>query len=158
MQYVGSVGWSQNNTRQINTLPLTAPDPKIGLAKRQAIATNTANPALNIVPIANLNPQFPGFSSINQEENRTNFSYHSLQMQMRMESKHGLTFQVAYTYSHEIDTATNDLNGVSNPFDISYDRSSGGFDRRHIFNANYFYVFPWYQHSGNTFQRIVMRG
>ena len=52
-----------------------------------------------------------------------------------MENKHGLTFQVAYTYSHEIDTVANDLNGVANPFDIAYDRASGGFDRRQIFNV-----------------------
>jgi hypothetical protein len=144
MQYVGSVGWSQNNARQINTLPLN------DLTHRQGVANGSLN--------ANLYRQFPGFSSINQEENRTNFSYHSLQIGMRMESKHGLTFQVAYTYSHEIDTATNDLNGVANPFDISYDRASGGFDRRQIFNANYFYVLPWYQNSGNAFQRIVLGG
>ena len=28
----------------------------------------------------------------------------------------GLPLQVAYTYSHEIDEVTNDLNSLSNPF------------------------------------------
>src|SRR5881227_4033982 len=37
IQYVGSVGWTQNNGRQINTLPLTDPNPAIGLAKRRAV-------------------------------------------------------------------------------------------------------------------------
>ena len=46
---------------------------------------------------------FPGFSSIQQEENKTNFNYNSLQIGLRMENRHGLTFQLAYTYSHEID-------------------------------------------------------
>ena len=159
VQYVGSTGWSQNNTRAINTLPLI--DPVVGLAKRQAVATNTT---INIpgqspiVPTANLYRQFPGFSGITQEENRTNFSYHSLQVGVRMENKHGLTFQLAYTYSHEIDTATNDLNAVSNPFNIEYDRASGGFDRRQIFNANYFYKLPFFAKSGNAFQRIALGG
>ncbi len=114
----------------------------VGLAKRQAVATNTTINVPGqapIVPTANLYRQFPGYSGITQEENRTNFSYHSLQVGVRMENKHGLTFQLAYTYSHEIDTATNDLNAVANPFNIEYDRASGGFDRRQIFNANYFY-------------------
>jgi hypothetical protein len=75
-----------------------------------------------------------------------------------MENKHGLTFQLAYTYSHEIDTATNDLNAVSNPFNIEYDRASGGFDRRQIFNANYFYKLPFFAKSGNAFQRIALGG
>ena len=35
---------------------------------------------------------------------------------MRMENWHGLTTQVAYTYSHEIDQVSNDLNSVSDPF------------------------------------------
>ena len=144
MQYVGSVGWSQNNTRAINTLPLG------DLTHRQGVANGTLN--------ANLYRQFPGFSSINQEENRTNFSYHSLQMGVRMEDKHGLTFQLAYTYSHEIDTATNDLNGVANPFDISYDRASGGFDRRQVFNANYFYKLPFFANSSNTAARVLLGG
>ena len=161
MQYVGSVGWTQNNARQINTLPLTDPNPAIGLAKRQAVATNTT---INIpgqapiTPNANLYRQFPGFSGINQEENRTNFNYNSLQVGVRMQNKHGLTFQLAYTYSHEIDTAANDLNGVANPFDISYDRASGGFDRRQIFNANYIYVLPFFAKSGNAFERTLLGG
>jgi hypothetical protein len=159
VQYVGSSGWSQNNTRAINTLPLS--DPVVGLAKRRAVATNTTMniPGQSpIVPIANLYRQFPGFSGITQEENRTNFSYHSLQVGVRMEDKHGLTFQLAYTYSHEIDTATNDLNAVSNPFNIEYDRASGGFDRRQIFNANYFYKLPFFAKSGNALQRLAFGG
>jgi hypothetical protein len=159
IQYVGSVGWTQNNARAINTLPLT--DPVVGLAKRQAVATNTT---INIpgqapiVPNANLYRQYPGYSSITQEENKTNFNYNSLQIGVRWENKYGLTFQLAYTYSHEIDTATNDLNTVANPFDISYDRASGGFDRRQIFNANYIYQLPFFTKSGSAFERIVLGG
>jgi len=159
IQYVGSVGWTQNNTRAINTLPLS--DPVVGLAKRQAVATNTTiniTGQPTIVPNANLYRQFPGFSGITQEENRTNFNYNSLQIGLRMENKHGLTFQFAYTYSHEIDTAANDLNGVANPFNIAYDRASGGFDRRQIFNANYVYELPFFLKSGNAFERIVLGG
>lgn len=144
MQYVGSTGWSQNNTRAINTLPLS------DITHRQGVANGTVN--------ANLYRQFPGFSSITQEENRTNFSYHSLQVGIRLEEKHGLTFQLAYTYSHEIDTATNDLNAVSNPFNIEYDRASGGFDRRQIFNANYFYKLPFFAKSDNALERIALGG
>ena len=39
-----------------------------------------------------------------------------------MENRHGLTLQLAYTYSHEIDEVSNDLNTVSNPFNLAYDR------------------------------------
>ena len=95
-----------------------------------------------MLPNANLYRIYPGFSGIQQEENETNFSYNALQIGLRMENKHGLTFQVAYTYSHEIDSSSNDLNAVSNPFNIAYDRGSGALDRRHIFNVNYIYALP----------------
>ncbi len=165
MQYVGSVGWTQNNTRGINTLPLTHIDPadptKNPYYDRQGVAGQLLDPVTgkNLPSLnANLYRQFPGFSGITEEENRTNFNYHSLQVGVRMENRHGLTFQLAYTYSHEIDTAANDLNGVANPFNIEYDRASGGFDRRQIFNANYIYVLPFFLKSGNAFQRIVLGG
>jgi hypothetical protein len=159
MQYVGSVGWTQNNDRSINTLPLSDPNPAIGYAKRQAVATNTQSvvAGTTIYPTANLYRQFPGFGTITQEENKTNFSYNSLQVGVRMENKHGF-FQLAYTYSHEIDTAGNDLAGVSNPFNIAYDRASGAFDRRQIFNANYAYQLPFFAKGGNAFERTSLGG
>ncbi len=61
--------------------------------------------------------------------------------------------QVAYTYSHEIDEVTNDLNSLSNPFNPAYDRGSGGLDRRHILNVNYIYNIPFFEHSSNMAAR-----
>ncbi|WP_324832307.1 TonB-dependent receptor [Alloacidobacterium sp.] len=156
LQYVGSVGWDQNNDRNINTLPLT--DPAVGYAKRQAVATNTANPALNIQPNANLYRIFPGFSTITQEENETNFNYNSLQAGLRIENRHGWTVQLAYTWSHELDEVSNDLNILTNPFNAHYDYGSGAFDRRSIFNASYIYNLPWFLHSSNTAERTILGG
>jgi hypothetical protein len=161
VQYVGTLGWTQNNDRGINTLPLSDPNPAIGFAKRKAVATNTQIQIAGvptILPIANLYRNFPGFSSIQQEENETNFSFNGLEIGIRMENKHGLTFQVAYTYSHEIDSQSNDLGGVSDPYNIAYDRGSGALDRRQIFNVNYIYAAPWFTKNGNAFQRIVLGG
>ena len=59
-----------------------------------------------------------------------------------MENKHGLTAQFAYTYAHQIDEQTDDLTGASDPFNLRYDRASGGYDRRHNFEANYVYNIP----------------
>jgi hypothetical protein len=142
VQYVGTTGWHQNNNRAVNTLPLNSP-------QRQAVAAGTYN--------ANLARIFPGFSSITQEENATNFSYNGFQAGLRMENRHGLTLQLAYTWSHALDTVSNDLNMISNPFDIHYDYGSGQLDRRHIFNANYIYSFPFFAH-GNALQRTFLSG
>ncbi|CAN5507986.1 hypothetical protein BH10ACI4_BH10ACI4_10750 [soil metagenome] len=144
LQYAGSSGWNQSDNRAVNTLPLS------DLVHRQAVANGTAN--------ANNYRLFPGFSSITQEETRTNFSYNSLQAGLRMEAKHGLTMQFAYTYSHQIDQVSGDLSTVSNPFNLAYDRGSGSLDRRHIFNANYIYNLPFYSRSGNALARTTLGG
>jgi hypothetical protein len=144
LQYAGSRGWDQSDVAPINTLPLN------NLTAREGVADSTLN--------ANLYRIFPGYSSVNQEENETNFSYDSLQAGLRMENWHGLFVQLAYTWSHEIDEVSNDLNGVSDPFNLKYDRGSGVFDRRNIFNANYVYSLPFYAHSSNGFLHSFLGG
>jgi hypothetical protein len=152
VQYVGSRGWDQNDDRQINTLPLADPaNAGNPYDDRQGVANGSLN--------ANLFVNFPGFSNINQEENETNFSYNSFQAGIRVENRHGLTTQVSYTWSHNIDEVTNDLGGLSNPYNTKYDRGSDtGFDRRHIFNVSYVYSLPWYTKSSNLFAREVLGG
>ena len=148
-QYAGALGWDQSDDRAVNTLPLTDPNnPTNPYGLRQGVAGGKLN--------ANLYRIFPGFSSIQQEENESNFNYNSLQIGVRMENRHGLTTQVAYTYSHEIDEVSGDLGSVSNPFNIGYDRGSGSFDQRHIFNVNYIYNLPFFEHSSNLAARTAL--
>ncbi|HEY4009907.1 MAG TPA: hypothetical protein VGM11_07125, partial [Acidobacteriaceae bacterium] len=105
--------------------------------------------------------------NIRQEENEVNQNYNSLQASIRMERKHGLSVEFAYTWSHEIDIQSADLTSstqagsggaLSNPYDANYDRGSGNFDRRNIFNVNYVYELPFFAHSGNAFERIAGGG
>jgi hypothetical protein len=156
VQYVGSRGWDQSDDRQINTLPLN------DIAHRQGVAGKTPDPTnpKKFLPALNTNlyRQFPGFAGITIEENESNFAYNSFQAGLRMENRHGLTVQLAYTWSHEIDEVSNDLNAVSNPFDLSYDRGSGALDRRHVFNANYVYTIPFFNKSDNRFLHHVLGG
>jgi hypothetical protein len=164
LQYVGSRGWDQNDDRAINTLPLTDPNNSANpYDLRQGVAgqlPDPSNPGSNLPALnANLYRIFPGFSGITQEENETNFNYNSLQAGLRMDNKHGLTVTLAYTYSHNISNVSNDLNGLSNPFDAGYDRGSDtGFDRRHIFNASYVYALPFFTRSSNFAERAFLGG
>lgn len=99
-----------------------------------------------------------------QEENATNFNYNSLQAALRMDNRHGLSVQLAYTYSHEIDIQSADLTTsteagtggtLSDPYDPKYDRGSGNFDRRHILNANYIYDLPFFMHSSDLLREAL---
>ncbi|HEX3987145.1 MAG TPA: carboxypeptidase regulatory-like domain-containing protein [Acidobacteriaceae bacterium] len=144
VQYVGSDGWSQNDDRNINTLSLS------DLTHRQGVANGTLN--------ANLYRIYPGYSGITQEEDETNFNYNSLQAGIRFENKHGLTTQLAYTWSHNIDLVSNDLNSLSDPFNPGYDRGSDtSFDRRNIFNASYVYNLPFGK-NGSLLSRETIGG
>lgn len=158
VQYVGSRGWDQSVDIPINTLPLTANNaaaPGQPYYNRQGVAGQIPDPTdptgKKHLPAfsSNFYRQFPGFSSITQETNESNFNYNSLQMGVRIEKRYGLTVQLAYTYSHEIDNVANDLGGASNPFNLAYDKGSGQFDRRHIFNASYVYSLPFFAHTSN---------
>ena len=145
LQYVGTAAWHQNDDRAINTLPLSASP-----ALRQSVATGGAN--------ANLYRQYKGYASITQEEQTTNASYNSLQAGLRVENRHGLTVQVSYTWSHEIDVANSDLSTVANPFNVRYSRGSGSLDRRNIFSTNYIYDLPFFKKSDNGFVREALSG
>jgi len=151
VQYVGSRGWDQSDDRGINSLPLTDPNnPANPYDLREGVANGTLN--------ANQYRIFPGFSGIQQQENETNFSYDSLQAGLRVENRHGLTVQLAYTWSHEIDEVSNDLNAISDPFNLKYDRGSGAFDRRNVFNANYVYNLPFFAHTSNSVLHSTLGG
>lgn len=69
-----------------------------------------------------------------------NSNYHSLQVEGRKRYSHGLTLQMAYTWSKSIDNGSVDNaagSSVSNPYDfLKGERGLSDFDRRHIFNLN----------------------
>ena len=152
VQYVGSIGWDQNDERAINTLADS------DLAHRQAVAGNSG--------LSNQYRIYSGFGGITATESETNSNYNSFQAGLRIENKHGLTAQFSYTWSHEIDIASGDegstnfaggSSSVSNPFNLEYDRGSGVLDRRHIFNVNYDYKLPFFKTS-NALTRTTLGG
>jgi hypothetical protein len=164
VQFVGSDGWDQNNDRQINVLPSSSSDPTCAPTGALAGIVTSSSPYCDralVATGANANPyrNFPGFNNINQEENETTFNYNSLQAGLRMDNKHGLTTQLSYTWSHNIDIGQNDLAGLTAPYNAKYDKGSdAGLDRRHIFNASYVYALPFFQKSSNFAAREVIGG
>jgi hypothetical protein len=153
VQYVGSIGWDQNDERNINTLPLG------DLTDRETVSGHSG--------ASNLYRQYAGYAGITQTESATNSNYNSLQAGLRIENKHGLTAQLSYTWSHEIDVVSGDEGStnfsggspfVSDPFNLKYDRASGVLDRRHIFNVNYDYRLPFFSTGGSLLGRELLGG
>jgi len=155
VQYVGNLAWDQNIERNINTFPLTTDLAvrKLGGNVPAAGYVSAATGQTVVLPtsgqgnVASNAPSFntyAGYSGINSQENTTNGTYNGFQTGLRVQNKWGLSGELDYTWSHEIDITSYDLNTVSNPWNLKYDKASGALDRRSILNANYMYKLPFF--------------
>ena len=147
-QFVGNEGWHQQVELPINPFPLSTP-----LATRALAAAGSLTGAETTMLRT-----FPGFNSIVQQSTIATTNYNSLQIGLRQQSRHGLSFEVDYTYSHQIDDqfASQDNSCcVTNPFDLKYDKGSGNLDRRHILNMNYVYDIPLFAHSSGLTHSLL---
>lgn len=146
-QYVGNLGWHQNVILPINTFPLSTP-----LATRKASSEGQLTSTETT-----LARKYPGFNNIAEETNLATTTYNSAQFGLRQQSKHGLSFEVDYTWAHQIDSqlGSADLTTVSNPFDLKYDKGSGNLDRRHILSANYVYKLPIFAKSNGMAHKAL---
>ncbi len=149
-QYVGNDAWHQNIDRPINNFPLTTPNS----IRAASVGYNGAS--LGSLPgQANALRTYQGYGTITQEENTTGTTYNSAQVGLRIQNKWGLSGELDYTYSHNIDLTDTDLATVSNPFNLKYDKASSGYDRRHIFQANYIYNLPIFRKSTGLLHTLV---
>ena len=169
VQYVGNLAWHQNIRRNINNYSLNTPllvgnNPAFNVAggsptdylkysRANAGDPNNnsgTNPNHANIPIADQLRVFDGFKGITEQENNTNGNYNGFQTGLRVQGRWGLSGELDYTYSHEIDITSQDDAGIDNPFFIKYMKGSGLFDRRHILSANYIYKLPIFKAAGLT--------
>jgi len=158
VQYVGNLAWHQNVEVHRNNIT-----PEAGFAKIDAGKGTTTvaclggdnenhspfgNDAACVPGLGHFNAgtnafrQYQGYGDLTSEENDTNGTYNGFQTGLRIQNKWGLSGEIDYTYSHEIDITTYDLNTVSNPWNMKYDKGSGALDRRHMLSMNYVYKLP----------------
>jgi hypothetical protein len=180
VQYVGNLAWHQNIVNNaVNSLSpniglvnIAAPTSTANMVDARQVAgdgngkcgpTNakcnipTQDAALNFNNYGGMNAyrQFPGYSGITQDQNTTNGNYNGFQVGMRLQNRWGLSGELDYTYSHEIDLTSTDRSTISNPWNLKYDKGSGSLDRRHIVNANYIYNLPFFNKSQGLVKSIA---
>jgi hypothetical protein len=182
VQYVGNIAWHQNIVNNINNMNpgiglanIAAPtsaanyqDPRCtsgdGSGKYtvngQPVSASNPSPDANCGSFLNYGGfnafrQYQGYTSISQDQNQTNGTYNGFQTGLRAQNKWGLSGEVDYTYSHEIDITTYDRSTVSNPWYFKYDKGSGQLDRRNILSANYIYKLPIFNKSAGLLKSIA---
>ena len=178
VQYVGNLAWHQNIENQgFNSFPVnignitegsgdstvTAParclagdgsnhyTPDHGVTRPDGACTVGFTNAGG----SNAFRSFPGYTGITQEENDTNGSYNGFQTGLRVQNRWGLSGEIDYTYSHEIDITSYDLGAISNPWNYKYDKGSGALDRRNILSINYVYKMPFFARSNGLVHSIA---
>jgi hypothetical protein len=161
VQYVGNMAWHQNIQRHINNMPLSVSP------LTRCIAGDSGNKYAggaydSACTVGFTNPggikayrSYQGYDDITQQENDTNGNYNGFQTGLRIQNRWGLSGEVDYTYSHEIDITSYDLNQVSNPWNLKYDKGSGALDRRHILNINYMYKLPFFRQPNGLVHSVL---
>ena len=97
------------------------------------ITTNTAQNAALRVPILGETP-----TALAANEFSGASAYHSLQVTLRKQAAHALSFQTTYTYSR----AASNTTIYNDPNNLSLDWARSSFDRTHRFTANFDYQLP----------------
>src|SRR5271166_770551 len=149
-QYVGNIEWHQNTWIPINNFPLSTP-----LSVRQTAGAGNLGSLLT-----NETVTYPGFGQIRQQSNVATGTYNSAQVGLRQQSKHGLSYEVDYTWSHQIDSTQSSVdvdnnNPTYNPWNLKYDKGSGSLDRRHVININYEYKLPFFNHATGVTKTVL---
>jgi Carboxypeptidase regulatory-like domain len=165
VQYVGNLAWHQNINRPANNFPLTT---DMGVRKLGGSVGDSgyvsASGATVILPdsgqgnVANNSNSFrtyQGYGGITSQENDTNGNYNGFQTGVRIQNRWGLSGEIDYTWSHELDVTSYDLNTISNPWNFKYDKGSGALDRRNMLNANYIYKLPFFTQSKGLVNSIA---
>lgn len=102
---------------------------------------NQNDPATGTFPFAN-------FNIINQTQTTATSHYNSLQATWNLRSVHGITSQVVYTWSHSIDTASDEDDNVpnaaqpDNSHNPAAEKANSSFDARHRFIWTLNYALP----------------
>jgi hypothetical protein len=86
-----------------------------------------------------------GYNAINVVQSNYNSNYHSLQVAVQKRFKHDSLVNVYYTFSHNLTNNQSDRStALQNTYDPAAEYGPTQFDRRHIFNADFYYQLPWY--------------
>ncbi len=128
--YVGNLGRHLQYNRDLGQLPLnttTAPGTTILTAVNNT--TNAIRP-------------FPGYTSINYTEFGATSNYNALQTRVTRRFATHLTANVSYTWSKAMDEVDSDGTALTYYLDRRRDYARAGFDRTHVFSADYVYELP----------------
>jgi hypothetical protein len=139
--YYGNVGRHLLGIEDIN-------QPQPG-AYVTALAPYSVTPPVTYGTTPQLNYIRPylGYDAINSQITGFNSNYNGLQVSLTKHLGADSVINVNYTYSHALTNATGDFATPQNTYDVASEYGPAQFDRRHIFNVNFFYYLPFFRNE-----------
>ncbi len=109
-----------------------------------------SRPFVSISPNSPIQPNATLANSIIEHNTNSNSTYNALWVTGTKQMSHGLQLNASYTYSHSIDEASRNLEGIviQDSTNLLSGKGSSDFDARHRFVANAVYDLPF---KGNRF-------
>jgi hypothetical protein len=142
---------------QLDALTITLNNPTSGLSPQSGCGLGP--PCVIDTPY--LNAGFTTFITSYQPWGWS--TYHGLQTQLQRKLTHGLQFQAAWTWSHEIDNSTADFfSTVISPRrpqdfrDLAAEKANGLLDHAHRITVQVAYQVPWFAHDSNWVKKNLL--
>jgi carboxypeptidase family protein/TonB-dependent receptor-like protein len=169
LSYVGTLGHHLQQNVNINQVPVGSGIKNVpalagtqgcdaqGNCNVQQILINNLEPSVFFVP-------YRGYAGIAQRQMTGNSNYNSLQVNFRHTFGYGLSFQAAYTWSHELDNmfqgGSANSGGTNGIDDEHLNRwyGTGGLNQAQILILNYVYELPFFKQAQNPFARYALGG
>jgi len=97
----------------------------------------------NFLPVTGVTLPYPNFGNILQLNTTGTSNYNALQTVLKLRAWHGLSSQIAYTWSHSLDQIS-EYRGtvVDNNYNSRLDYGNSDFDTRHLFTIDFTYDVP----------------
>jgi len=169
VSYVGSLGRHLATQRNLNQVPVgigTVNVPSLAAPNNPPDCDSSGNCNVQTVLINNelgtnvFFVPYRGYSTINIKQNTAVSEYNALQVNFRHPFGHGITFQGAYTWSHNIDDSTSYFFStmVDDNYDLSRWRGTSDLNRTNVLVLNYVYDLPFFKNAFNAFVNGALGG
>jgi hypothetical protein len=121
----------------------------VGSQGRQMVIKVDINQAPPVVGVsdANVNRPFirlaPAVRSLSQSQSIGEVDYHGLLVKFQRRFANNFSFLNSYTYGKSMDYASDNEAGITNMYDLQYNRGPSDYDVRHTFSSSWIYEMPW---------------
>ena len=121
----------------------------VGSQGRQMVIKVDINQAKPVVGVSDSNvgrpfiTLAPGLRSLSQSQSIGTVDYHGLLLKFQRRFANNFSFLNSYTYGHSIDFASDNEAGITNTYDLQYNRGPSDYDVTHTFSSSWVYELPW---------------